>query len=252
MCTAIAELEPLWRPGSQTGYHFWTFGWIVGEIIRRVSGRPLPQFMRDELLSPLGIDDFYLGVDDSSARRVVPLREAEPTVYDGELPDLYLDAAPPALTSAEVLNRPDIQRACIPGCGGIMSADAIARHYALLAGDGAFNGRRLLSRGRVDRMRELQTDDFDHVAGKRYRKGLGYFLGGDEEHGGDPRLGDVGGELGHPGYSRAIGFADPERGIAFGLTKSTMNPLCPRDESVAFTIAEMVRAWIDGRSAPPA
>ncbi len=247
MCDAIAKLEPLWRPGSQTGYHFWTFGWIVGEVIRRVSGQPLEQFIAQEVCEPLGIRDFHLGIDDAAAPRVVPLREDRPTVYDGELSDLYLRAAPPALTSAAVLNRPEIQRACIPGCGGITSADAIASHYALLAGGGEFGGRRLLSRERINTMRELQTDALDQVAGKRYRKGLGYFLGGDEALGGDPRIGDVGGEFGHPGYSRAIGFADPERNLAFGLTKSTMNPLCPREKSVAYVLAEMVRTWVDAQ-----
>ena len=60
------------------GYHAWTFGWIIGEIVRRVDGRPIAQFAREELCEPLGIADFYLGIPDAVEGRVATLREAPP------------------------------------------------------------------------------------------------------------------------------------------------------------------------------
>jgi CubicO group peptidase (beta-lactamase class C family) len=75
MCAAIAAHAPLWAPGTQVGYHAWTFGWLLGEIIRRVDGRPIAQFAREELCRPLGIEDFYLGIPDSVEGRVAPLRQ---------------------------------------------------------------------------------------------------------------------------------------------------------------------------------
>ncbi|HMQ56035.1 MAG TPA: serine hydrolase domain-containing protein, partial [Anaerolineae bacterium] len=62
MCMAIAGHAPLWKPGSKVAYHAWTFGWLIGEIIRRVDGRSIAQFAREELCRPLGIEDFYLGI----------------------------------------------------------------------------------------------------------------------------------------------------------------------------------------------
>jgi CubicO group peptidase (beta-lactamase class C family) len=75
MCAAIAGHAPLWSPGSKPGYHAWTFGWIIGEIIRRVDGRPVAQFAQEELCRPLGITDFYLGIPDAVEARVAPLRQ---------------------------------------------------------------------------------------------------------------------------------------------------------------------------------
>ena len=109
MCAAIADLEPLWAPGTQVGYHAWTFGWIVGEIVRRVSGRSLAQVARDELCRPLGIDSFYLGLPDAVEGRVAPLSEDPPA----ERSPLGTLAMPPQFTNAATVNRPDVRRASV-------------------------------------------------------------------------------------------------------------------------------------------
>ena len=128
MCAAIADLKPLWTPGTTTRYHFWTWGWIIGEVIRRVDGRPISQFVQEELCQPLGINDFYLGIPDIVEHRIAPLREEQ--TPDAKVPkpdDLVLRVTPPQITCAEAVNRPDVRRACIPAIGGIMNARAIAR-----------------------------------------------------------------------------------------------------------------------------
>ena len=116
MCAAIASHKPLCKPGTTVCYHAWTFGWIIGELVRRIDGRPIAQFAREELCQPLGIEDFYLGIPDAVEGRVAPLKEAP---SEPETNELELCVMPPLVTSAAVVNRPDFRRASIPGGGGI-------------------------------------------------------------------------------------------------------------------------------------
>ena len=249
MCAAIAAHEPLWAPGTRTAYHALVFGWIVGEIVRRVDGRSIAQFAQDELCAPLGIDGFYLGIPDDVEERVIALRddeETEGTPQAAAAPSPLRERAAPAhLMQAEAMNRPDVRRASYPGAGGIMNARAIARLYAMLGNGGELGGNRLLSRQRVEEIASLQTDAHDEVLGARNRKGLGYMLGGDPEEGGDVRMGASGRAFGHPGHGGSIGFADPTRKLAFGMTKSLMKSEADKTRSAAFLIAEAVRELID-------
>jgi CubicO group peptidase (beta-lactamase class C family) len=247
MCDFLAAQAPLWTPGSRTGYHAWTFGWLVGEIVHRVDGRPLAQFAQEELCQPLGIRDFYLGIPDEVEARVATLQHAPP-VADVPAPgELLLRCLPPAVTNAQTVNRPDIRRASIPGGGGIMNARAIARHYAMLAGGGSLDGVRLLSPERIDQMRSLQTDDHDIVRDRQIRRGMGYVLGGLETAGGNQAMGNAGNEFGHPGLGGSIGFADPARQLSLGLTKTLLTAHPDPTESTAFLVAEATRKHLDGK-----
>lgn len=227
MCAALAAMPPLWEPGTQTGYHAWTFGWLVGEIVHRAGGTPIERFVQDELCAPLGITGFYLGlppsvdpsVDDA---RVATLEHGPAAANAPEPTDLGPRAMPESITNAATLNRADVRRACIPGAGGLMSARAIARHYAMLAERGTLDGVRILSPERIDTMRALQTDAYDLVAGRRIRKGMGYQLGGETADGAESEMGRSGREFGHTGLGGSIGFADPEQRLAFGLTKTLL------------------------------
>jgi CubicO group peptidase (beta-lactamase class C family) len=245
MCAAIADHTPLWAPGTRTGYQAWTFGWLVGEIVRRVDGRSIARFARQELCDPLGIRDFYLGIPEAAEHRVATLRSEPPAAGAAQPSELSLRAMPQQVTSAEVVNRPDIRRACIPGGGGIMSARAIARHYAMLAQYGELDGVRLLSPEWIDTIRALQTDAEDQVLGGRVRKGLGYMLGGDPEMGGVIAMGRSGGEFGHPGHGGSLGYADPARKLAFGLTKNYLRGVMEPDKTAAYLVAEEIRKNLD-------
>lgn len=242
MCAAIAALEPLWEPGSTVCYHAWTFGWIVGELVRRIDGRPIAQFAQEELCQPLGIADFYLGIPDAVEWRVAPLTEAPSEPPTNEL---ALRVMPPQLTSAAVVNRPDFRRASIPGGGGIMSARAIARHYAMLAQGGELDGVRILSTERCRLIGALHAYSPDARSGISRRRGLGYALGGDPQRGGDSAMGRGGSEFGHAGNGGSLGFADPARRLSFGLTKNRMH--WPEDEEEAcYRVAEAIRTHLDG------
>lgn len=243
MCTAIAGHKPLWEPGTKTGYHAWTFGWLLGETVRRVDGRSIAQFAQEELCQPLGITDFYLGIPDAVEPRVARLRQDEQHLAGAlNIQGLGRQVMPPQVTTADVVNRPDVRRASIPGGGGIMSARAIARHYAMLAGHGQLDGVRILSPERIDVIRALQTDAIDEVFTGPARKGLGYFLGGETSTAGDMSMGRTGREFGHGGNGGSLGFADPERKLAFGLTKTLMKAVADPQQSAAYRVAEAIRA----------
>lgn len=238
MCARIAAQPPLWEPGSRTGYHAYTWGWIVGEVMRRADGRPPGQIVRDEVAAPLGIaDSLFVGLADSASGRVVPLEDGGWRAGQEALPAeaMLLRAIPlPVTPSPEVHNRPDVRRACIPAGGGIMSARAAARVYAALVGEGV-DGVRLLSPERVAQVTALQTEEIDAALGMPVRKGLGYFLGNVMS----PMSSRVS-AFGHPGVGGAIAFADPEHEFAFALTKSRLTVDGP-GESPAYLAACAIR-----------
>jgi len=246
MVAAIAGHELLWEPGTKFGYHAFTFGWILGELVQRVDGRPIAQFAREELCAPLGIDDFFLGISDSEEPRVAPLESALPPSPE-DLPEIERQIAPPEVTTAEVFNRPDVRRAVIPGAGGIMTARAVARHYAMLAGGGMLHGVWLLSPERVDEIRTPQTEHLLDLFGAKDVMGLGYKLGGNAAEGRAPAMGEPG-TFGHAGHGGSLGFADPARGLAFGLTKNRLRAWDDPTQSTAYRVAEAIRRRLDGGS----
>jgi CubicO group peptidase (beta-lactamase class C family) len=134
ICTAIADLPLLWEPGTMTGYHAFTIGWILGEVLRRIDSRPIAQFVKDEFCAPLGLRNLFLGIPDEIEARVAFLEDG-PLPKNGPEPmPLLSKAIPEQLPAAAALfNRPDVRRASIPAAGGIMNARDLARHYASLA-----------------------------------------------------------------------------------------------------------------------
>jgi CubicO group peptidase (beta-lactamase class C family) len=241
MCAALAAMPPLWFPGTQSGYHAWTFGWLVGELVRRVSGVPIHQFVQDELCRPLGIADFYLGIPAEVEPRVATLVHGPPPVPAPPISELGPAVMPAHVTHADVVNRSDVRRSCIPGGGGIMNARAIARHYAMLAERGTLDGVRIVSPERIDQMRAQQVDAFDIVGLRHVRRGMGYQLGGSVETGGEPELGRSGREFGHSGLGGSVGFAHPEQRLSFGLTKTLLVDEPEKTKLARYRVATLIR-----------
>ncbi|MHB8645205.1 MAG: serine hydrolase domain-containing protein [Thermomicrobiales bacterium] len=237
ICAGIADATPLWAPGTKTGYHGLTYGFILGEVARRVDGRPIAQIVQGDVCRPLGIRSLFFGIPDAVEPRVAPL-ENDASIEDAPSPppDSYFERAMPGLRFAnQTFNRPEIRRASIPAGGGIMNARALARHYAALVGDGV-DGVRLLSPERVKIATALQTDADDVVLGMPVRKALGYWLGGPLSPYGERIT-----AFGHGGYGGASGFADPQYRFAFALTKNRL-AVAPPGESTANRVASAVRA----------
>jgi CubicO group peptidase (beta-lactamase class C family) len=205
MCAAIAELQPIFEPGTKTAYQAVNYGFIVGELVRRIDGRPIGDFVRQEIGGPLGVDSMFFGVPESELRRVAKISGAAP-------PRARSDVPPPTVTP-ETFNRDDVRMAAIPSSGGIMTARALARHYALLAQGGTLDGVRLLSPERIRRATELQTDAVDELYKQPIKRSLGYRLGDDTGPGAGPSA------FGHVGNGM-FGYADPERQFAIAFLRN--------------------------------
>lgn len=237
-CQAVADLRPIWEPGTQTGYHAITFGWILGEVARRVDGRPFGQFVNDEITRPMGIDDMHLGIPDHVEKRVALLETLPPTTDEVPPADaLIWKAIPPTYWPlSDWANQPDVRRACIPAGNGIMTARALARFYDALIPAGA--GPCLLSADRLRTATSVQTEDVDVVLGSPERKALGYWIGGDDLS----TLGTRSSSFGHSGAGGSIGFADPEHEFAFALAKTRMVNAGPGDGAAYLVARETRRA----------
>lgn len=235
MVAAIADLEPLWAPGARTGYHGLTFGWILGEVAQRVTGRPFAELVAARVADPAGIRDLYLGVPSADLGRVATLT-AGPISRRPISPDaLLLKAIPISVSpSPRVYNRPDVRQAALPGGGGIMSARALARMYASLVGE--VDGRRLMRPERLAVATTLQVDGHDEVLDEPIRKAMGYFLGSETAPmGPEPYL------FGHPGAGGSLGYGDPQHGFAFALTKNRLVWDRPLHETAAYRLSRLIR-----------
>jgi CubicO group peptidase (beta-lactamase class C family) len=211
MCRGIAALKPMFPVGQRTAYHSLNYGYIVGEILRRVDGRTITQFLQEEICKPLGINGAYLGVPDGEMQRVAKLTDAPPAPpeYDASLP-----GEPAGSHVAEVFNRHEVLQAAIPGSGGVFSARGLARHYAMLANWGELDGVRILPEARIREAIELQSLEMDEIYKVRVRRALGYRRGKDTGPLASPEA------FGHVGGGGSFGYADPARRLGIGLAKN--------------------------------
>jgi CubicO group peptidase (beta-lactamase class C family) len=211
MCRGIAALDPMFPPGQRTAYHSLTFGYINGEILRRVDGRTIAQFLQDEICKPLRINGAYLGVPDSELHRVAVLTDAPPAPPEY---DARMVGEPAGSHVAQVFNRREIQQASIPASGGIFSARGLARHYAMLAGWGEIDGVRILPEARIRAGIELQSFEMDEIYKVRVRRALGYRRGADTGPLASPEA------FGHVGGGGSFGYADPAIGLGIAFAKN--------------------------------
>jgi CubicO group peptidase (beta-lactamase class C family) len=234
MCTAIAGSELWWEPGTKIGYHAYTFGYLVGEVLRRATGKPISQLLRDEVAGPLGVgDELYFGMPRSEQHRLAVLEDAE--VADaGPMPEMPPDlpmfkAGPMTLMpTAQLGNRADILAADIPA-GGKTSARAIGRMYAALLGE--VDGIRLISPAGLREATAVAMSGTDAIFGMPTKWGLGYAIGG-LGSGSEDSTSVFG--VGGAGGSFACG--DTATGIAFAVTKNRLTS----DFSAATQLNQMV------------
>ena len=208
----VAAQKPDWEPGSKHGYHSLTYGFLVGEVIRRVSGRSVGQYVASEIAGPLGAD-FFIGLPRSQKPRVSTLMLEETSGQPATPPDSgpYADRVfnwvSPPLPLLDT-RRDDLWAAEIPAANGISNARSIAKIFA--ASIGAIDGVQLLSGPAMNRARAQQWRGFDEVMGVENALGLGYLL--------PTELGPLGGSgsFGTAGFGGSRGWAHPELELAFG------------------------------------
>jgi CubicO group peptidase (beta-lactamase class C family) len=231
---ALAAQPPNWEPGTAHGYHLRSYGWLVGEIVRRIDGRTIGRFFADEIAAPLGLD-FWIGLPESEEPRVAML--VPPPVEFRELmrtlPDTMLLArattGPSGLFNYdEMWNRRELRACELPSSNGVGNARAVAKLYASLIGE--VDGRRTLRAETVARATECLARGPDAVILTETAFGLGFMLGPTLPTPCGPRA------FGHGGAGGSVSFADPDAGLAFAYV---MNDLRfdmdgdPRGESLA-------------------
>lgn len=219
MTDALSRQEPEWQPGTRGAYHSATAGFLFGELVRRVDGRSLDRFFAEEIAEPLNIS-YKFGLDDTDMARVARIlpnpqsvtltQIADPTSKLGRAWRIMPDRK-------DFLNAEDFRRGLFPSANGHGNARAVARIYGALSNGGEIDGYHLVSPAMIEIMRDLAWDDICGMTDRPFRYGHGFFLSNDlAPFGGNPRA------FGHPGAGCAIGFADPEAGIAFSYSPNFM------------------------------
>ncbi|MFF9022378.1 serine hydrolase domain-containing protein [Streptomyces eurythermus] len=219
---AVAAQAPVWEPGTEHGYHAQTYSWLTGELLRRVTGRPVGEWVAEEIAGPVGAD-LWLGLPEAERARAGRVGRAETPETAGGLktrpkravaeayadPDSLTRRAFAAITPLPDENDPGYRAAALPASNGIATADGLARFYAALIGE-VDGGTRLFTPDTMELARSERSAGPDRVLVVGTRFGLGYMLHGTAS----PLLSP--GSFGHPGRGGALAFADPESGIAFG------------------------------------
>jgi CubicO group peptidase (beta-lactamase class C family) len=237
MCAAIADAELWWEPGTKVGYHAYTFGYLVGEIVRRATGKPISQILHEEVTVPLGVaGELYFGMPASEQHRLAVLEDTPGTagLFAGMPADLPMfKAGPPStLPTAALGNRPDVLAADIPA-GAKTSARAIARMYAALLGP--VDGVRLLPPDRLAEVTAVAATGVDAVFGNPSTWGLGYAIG---------RLGaspaDASTAFGMGGAGGSFAYGDTAGRLAVAVTKNRLSA----DFGTAQRLIELVTSTV--------
>jgi CubicO group peptidase (beta-lactamase class C family) len=255
---ALAEQAPVWEPGTAHGYHAVSYGYLVGEVVRRISGRSLGTFFADEIAGPLGLE-FYIGLPGELEARVSPIvggsiLSAAAGAGDGDgdsdgggfsktLLARALNLAG-AIRDLDWMNLPEWHAAEMPAANGITNAVSLSRMYAGLTGpvEGG-PSEPLLTSDEVEKARTVLTFGEDKVFASvgfpmHQKIGLGFWVASPEAlYGGE-------GAFGHSGAGGSYGFADPERGLAVGYVMNKMSAelLDPRPHGIVSSIYQAIGA----------
>lgn len=257
---ALAASVPVWEPGTGYGYHAVTFGWLVGEVVRRVAGIDFGEFVQQEIAGPLGLD-LWVGLPDEQQHRVAPLvaaatedltalndlatsgddapaGDAEPMsmiealnalLGEGNLLGRTLAAPGGALEDDQLWNEDRVRAAQIPAANGVTNAASLARFYASLVSD--VDGFRLLDAATIDRAIEPQVSGASLVPLLDIPFALGFMTHSPLS----PLLG--GRSFGHYGAGGSLGFADPDRQIAGGYVMNVTQVAIAGDPRTAGLLA---------------
>ena len=222
---ALAAQRPLWEPNTGHGYHVGTYGWLAGEVIRRVTGRSVGHFVAERIAHPLGLE-LWIGLPEAEEANVAPLIAAPPPP-PGQAPDVFaarlLD--PTSLLHRAFVNPPlpfsvynerAFHAAEVPAANGITNARSLAKMYAACIGE--VDGVRLLGAETLAKADAEQSAGEDLVLGYDTRYATGFQLSFPFR----PMAGD--GSFGHYGMGGSVGFAHPEKGFAFAYVMNQMLP----------------------------
>jgi CubicO group peptidase (beta-lactamase class C family) len=225
----LEKTEPDFDPGTANAYQAVTFGWLVGELIRRVSGLTVPEFVEQRIAQPLGLDGLYIGDADTQMERIpdfvglpdLQRTRARPLSMDYRVPfwirgerlrDLWRRGLTPK-NAKQLYTHPAFWKACLPAMNGVATARSLGKMYAMLAMGGELDGVRYVSEDIIRKASEVQTRRADRVAIYPLHWKLGY-------HRADASILAVPEAFGHFGLGGAGGWANPELKLSFAFLHS--------------------------------
>ena len=221
MVERLAAQAPIWEPGTAHGYHMRTYGWLVGEVIRRITGTTPGTFLRTEVADPLGLD-LWVGLPEALEPRVAAIVPPKVDLAEVLAPfaaDLLLArvfVSPGGHFNYDEMWNTRAVHACeLPSSNGIGDARSLARLYAALVGDG-LDGQRLVGPETIAMATTERVRGPDQVIGVESCFGLGFMLGRSFGAANPPSA------FGHAGAGGSLAFADPVEGIGFGYVMSDL------------------------------
>lgn len=229
MCAALAAEAPWWTPGMRHGYHPITFGWLVGEVLRRASGEGVGRLLQEAFARPLGLD-MHIGVPATEQARIARISRPAPDPSNVEATGFMqkMMADPTGITARAFANPMSIatgtntaewRSAEIPAANGHATARAVARFYAALAVGGTLDGIDVLPRDILKYCWTETSAGSDAVLGIDTRFSHGWMLSQNRP---GAAFGPGRRSFGHPGAGGSLGMADPDRGIAVGYVMNRM------------------------------
>lgn len=223
---ALAAQTPIWPPGSTHGYHALTYGWLAGELVRRVDGRRIGRYFAEEVAAPLGLE-FWIGLPESEEQRVSRLEPAPPPT-DPEALAMLMKTMGPGTAGFKTLtlngimtgggdqgfNGRAIHATEMPAANGITTARSLARMYAATVGP--VDGVRLLDEATVSTASAEAVSGLDASLSLESRFGMGFMLDGELTKMLSPR------SFGHAGAGGSLGYADPGSRVGYGYVMNQM------------------------------
>jgi CubicO group peptidase (beta-lactamase class C family) len=247
MTSALAAHAPWWEPGTRHGYHAFTYGFLIGEVLRRITGKSLGTYFREEIAQPLGLD-FHIGLDARHDGRVAqmigadPPPKAEPNLFseafkNPESVSCKALSNPASLMKVKTINTREWRGAEIAAANGHGTARALTRLYGALASGGAVDSVQVLSAEGIGRCYTEQSRGQDAVLLRDTRFGPGFMLPQPGmAHARNPHT------FGHPGAGGSIAFADPDTRVGFAYVMNKMRTDMILDTRAAALINAMYEA----------
>lgn len=241
---ALAHEEPHWMQGDGHGYHPRTFGFLLDEVLRQITGRVLQQYWREHFAEPLGLD-VWIGVPAEQVEKVAPVFPTKNALPEEDLfYKAFMQAgsftarafgSPRGLHSVAAMNAAEARTASFPAFGGVGTARSLAKFYAMLACGGELEGRRYFSPATIAQMTTTLAQGFDRVLLIDTAFSAGFMRDPVRPDGTKERtiFGPSLLAFGHPGAGGSHAFADPENRVGFAYVMNQMEPgILPHEKSL--------------------
>jgi len=238
---ALEMQKPLWQPGIEHGYHARTFGFLLDELVRRITGKTLSEYWQENFAQPLGLD-FWIGLPERENARVATVyaakggRPPEPKQFYADLVTPGTLArktftSPYGLHAISKMNDPAVRAQSIVSFGGIGSASSLAKFYSILANGGTLDHKKFFSEKTIAWMTTTLTDGIDRVFQIPTAFSAGFMK--DSRHAARKMFGLGATAFGHPGAGGSHAFCDPANGISFAYVMNQMEQsLLPTGKSL--------------------